>query len=40
MEKISINGVNIPVQKTGTIIVGTGVAGFNCADIFSGNVRQ
>lgn len=32
MEKLVINGMNIPVHKTGTVVVGTGVAGFNCAD--------
>jgi len=32
MENIIVKGMNIPVEKTGTVIVGTGVAGFNCAD--------
>ncbi len=32
MEKLVIKGMNVPVYKTGTVVVGTGVAGFNCAD--------
>ena len=32
MEKITLNDIVLPLEKTGTLIVGTGVAGYNCAD--------